>query len=140
VVNARQFWNPGDSDPAPTEITNSELDTPQSAHISFDFPVGGQGWWDFEPDTVLLRDNSPTNNEGFGVFEITAAFEVHFVPTCPGDVTGDGRVRQRDLRLVLRNRGLLEHAVFRDGDADGDGNVDSSDLVIVLENLGQHCE
>ncbi|MHC4235752.1 MAG: dockerin type I domain-containing protein, partial [Planctomycetota bacterium] len=74
------------------------------------------------------------------VFEITAAFEVHFVPTCPGDVTGDGRVRQRDLRLVLRNRGLLEHAVFRDGDADGDGNVDSSDLVIVLENLGQHCE
>ncbi len=80
------------------------------------------------------------NSAGFGAYQLTADFELHFVPTCQGDVTGDRRVRMRDLRTVELNLGLYEHAVFRDGDANGDGNVDQIDWAIVLENLGRDCE
>jgi hypothetical protein len=80
VRSAPAFWNPGDSDPAPTEITNAEPDAPQSAHISFEFPAANQVY-SLVQDDVLVRDSAPENNGGFGVFELNGRRELSFRAT-----------------------------------------------------------
>ncbi len=54
------FWNPGDSDPEPTAITNSVPNAPNSTQISYAYLAG----YNNTMSCVLLLDNSFANNEG----------------------------------------------------------------------------
>jgi hypothetical protein len=61
-----------------------------------------------------------------------------YLPTCPGDVNGDGIVNITDLGAILVSfgeTGVLPQA----GDADFDGDVDISDLGITLASFGLGC-
>ncbi len=55
-------------------------------------------------------------------------------PGCPGDLTGDSRVDEADLGVLLANWYLGPG-----GDTNGDGETDEADLGIVLANWRQFC-
>jgi hypothetical protein len=139
LVSPRSFWNPGDPQPLPTDITSNELNGAQSAQISFEYLAGGLRTWEVTADTVLLRDNSVDNNDGFGLFVVYGDGRVVFEPDCPGDVNGDKRVTLTDLVILLRHWGLREAAYPRDGDINADTNVDFEDLRILLAHWGDDC-
>lgn len=65
------FWNPGDSNPAPSTITNDTPNAPDSAQISY-FYVGSGRRLSSPADLILLQDNSLANNAGLGVNALTA--------------------------------------------------------------------
>jgi len=139
LSSPRSFWNPGDSDPMPTDITNSELDEPNSAQVSFEYCAAGLRLMQLTPETVLLRDISDSNNGGFGIHVLWGDFRLEYIPDCPGDVTGDNRVEWTDLMVLLTNYGMTLGAYPEDGDIDGDGDVDQSDLGILLAHFEEEC-
>jgi hypothetical protein len=56
---------------------------------------------------------------------------------CEGDATGDGRVDDADLLVVLFQFG--EFGFGLQGDVNNDGRVDDADLLVVLFNFGCGC-
>lgn len=60
-------------------------------------------------------------------------------PACPGDLTGDNKVGQEDLAVVLSDYGCTDGYTLCRGDADGDGDTDQSDLGMLLSNYGASC-
>ncbi|MBN1511773.1 MAG: hypothetical protein JXB13_07145 [Phycisphaerae bacterium] len=81
VTDPRVFYNPGDSDSPPTTIDNDIPDTPNSALISFDFPLAGATTWQLT-DTLFI-DNSPENNFGMGWYRVSAGRQSEFIPRNP---------------------------------------------------------
>lgn len=145
VCSPTTFWNPGDSDPEPNDITNSIPNAIDSTQISFAFLCTGQNAIDFEPDDILVIDNTADNNGGYGVHVVRGDFRVEFVPICnepTSDVDGDGDVD------------LADHAAFQDCFSgyyawlpiackcydqpdpptfpDGDGRIDIDDFEVFL--------
>ena len=135
----RSFWNPGDSDPLPTDITNSVPNGIDSALISYSYMGAGLNVFETPGATLTIADNSVDNNAGLGVFAGTLRGQVDWIPDCAGDVDNDERVDWRDLLIVFVHLGLTEHANPEDGDVNGDGDVDQEDLGEVLRRLGQTC-
>lgn len=139
LQSPRSFWNPGDADPLPEDINNSVPDGENSARVSFDYPAAGLSLDNIKSDTIVLIDNTGDNNDGYGVLVLTGDWNVMFVPDCLGDVSGDDRVGQGDVRTVLKNYGRRDGVNPSDGDVDADGDVDYRDLVNVLTNYGSSC-
>lgn len=89
-VSPRVMWNPGDSDPMPTAIVDNHPDGPESAQISFEYLGNGFRVWQTTPEDVLIRDNSPANNEGYGRLEVRGDYKVYFDPLGElGDADGN---------------------------------------------------
>lgn len=131
----RTFWNPGDSDPLPDDITNSEPDAQNSTQISFEFLGAGLPNGALNPDTVVVRDLSPKNNGGAGVNVLWGDFTVGFVlgDPCAADFDGDGLVNAYDLAELLGHWGLNP---AHPGNFTGDAAIDAADLVILLSYWG----
>lgn len=97
----RGYWNPGDCDPMPTDITNSVLDAPNSAQISFEYLGAGLTASD-PPDTTVLRDISPDNNAGLGQFVVKLDGRVELeLAVARGDGNADGQIDLADWQLML---------------------------------------
>jgi hypothetical protein len=136
----RTVWNPGDSDLLPERITNSVPNGPESVQVSFEFLHLGERSFDVPPGTIMIRDNTPANNGGYGINVIRVdSWSVEFIPVCPGDVDRDGSVNLQDLARLLANFGRLDDAYFSDGDVDGDSSVTLADLSALLANFGASC-
>ena len=131
----RTFWNPGDSDPLPDDITNSAPDAQDSTQISFEYLGTGLSDGSLTPDTVVLRDLSPKNNGGAGVNVLWGDFTIGFVldDPCRADFDFDGRVRVPDLIILL---GAWGPNPGHTADFDGDGEVGVPDLIILLAAWG----
>jgi hypothetical protein len=138
----RTFWNPGDSDPMPQDITISVPDAPDSAMISFEYPAAGLLLNDLPEGAEIMGDNSVDNNGGYGRFvlrKFLGSISMPWEPDCPGDVDGDDDVDWHDLSLLVANFGLTEGATFEQGDINADGRVDRWDLDLLLEHYGDDC-
>ncbi|MGE0481797.1 MAG: dockerin type I domain-containing protein [Phycisphaerae bacterium] len=135
----RTFWNPGDVDPLPLSIDSSEPDGPRSTQVSFAYLAPGAIFSALPPDAPVMRDNTPTNNAGYGVYELHANGIVVFVPVCPGDVDGDQDVDMHDFARMQAGFAHTPHATPPDGDVDADGTIWQADAEIVLTNLGNEC-
>ncbi len=89
--------------------------------------------------TILILGQLATQIVGSGADELRQG-AVHCYPAndCPGDATGDGRVDESDLGLLLSN---WQANVAPDtlGDLTGDGRVDESDLGLLLSRFGTAC-
>ena len=77
------FYNPGDTDPAPTTIDNEIPNAPNSAQISFAFPAAGMSEYQILPNTIVLIDNTSANNAGLGRVVGYGDGHVEFVPDYP---------------------------------------------------------
>jgi hypothetical protein len=142
ITWARSFWNPGDSDPVPTDITNSTPDALNSVYISFDFPAAGMLWDDLTPDTIVVQDNSPANNQGLGVNVLrfpTLSGRVGFVLSgAAGDSNGDERVDLLDWAKFQRcYKGWVSQVVTDDTcrtvDFDDNNRIDLYDYGLFVE-------
>ena len=72
------FWSYGDyNNSKPLDITTSELDVPNSAQISYTYFPGFSKKSD--PDSIILKDNSPENHLGIGVNVLYVAGSVEFI-------------------------------------------------------------
>ena len=60
------------------------------------------------------------------------------VPSCPGDLNGDGVVDLADLGILLADFGCVAPGPCP-GDVDGDGDTDLADLGILLSEFGNTC-
>ena len=60
------------------------------------------------------------------------------IPSCPGDLDGDGLVNLSDLAQLLAHYGMTGVS-YNDGDIDNDGDVDLSDLSALLSVYGTTC-
>jgi hypothetical protein len=74
------FWHPNDADTWPLTISNDELNQPNSAQISFEFVTPGANLNTLDPNTVLVRDNTPANNNGNGTLALYADGHVDYIP------------------------------------------------------------
>lgn len=135
----RTFWNPGDVDPLPASIDSSEPDGLRSTQVSFAYLTPGAIFSTLPPETPLMRDNTPANNAGYGVYELRADGIVTFVAVCPGDVDGDLDVDLLDFALMQAGFAHTPHATPPDGDVNADGVIWQNDAEIVLTNLGNSC-
>ncbi|MCC6360158.1 MAG: DNRLRE domain-containing protein [Phycisphaerales bacterium] len=68
--------------------------------------------------------------------KLTIVFDM---PSCTGDLNGDGVVDLTDLATLLAHFGTPSGALFEDGDLDGNGTVDLTDLATLLGNFGATC-
>lgn len=141
VCSPSTFWNPGDNDPEPTQITNSVSDAPDSTQISYDFLTTGRNVNALGEDEILVQDNSPTNNGGHGVNVLRANGQVAFIAICNdpfADADGDGDVDQSDFGMFQNCSGPVE-SLLAQGCAcfdrpeppdfpTGDGEVDLDDF------------
>jgi hypothetical protein len=86
---------------------------------------------DGTPDLISVGEDS-----GNGVAGAAAGFiSVYLaVPTCPGDLAGDGQVDGADLGAILGAWGHTGPNVPED--INGDGIVDAADLGLLLQNWG----
>ncbi len=71
LPDAAVFWSPGDSDPRPTAINNDTPNTANSAQISYAY-LGSGYTTSSNPRTILVQDNSLSNNGG-GVLNVLTA-------------------------------------------------------------------
>jgi hypothetical protein len=133
LVSPRVFWNPGDADPLPTTIDNDVPNAVNSALISFEYPVAGQAWFELPPATIAIADNSPANNEGYGISVVRVDGSIRFIPVGPmGDADRDGDVDLADwARFQVcytadSPYGILDNAC-RVLDWDGDNRIDLTD-------------
>ncbi len=80
------FWSPGDSDLCPTTIDNDEPNRPNSAQVSFFYrpPVGDYDSVAPSP-TILVQDNSLSNNQGSGIYAHIGGEDIFFAvaPSAP---------------------------------------------------------
>ncbi len=98
----RNYWNPGDSDPMPTDISSNEPNTIDSARISFDYLVAAQNWDSMDPETIVIADNTSDNNAGYGVNVVNRRGFVRFVPIGTyGDANDDGDIDLEDFAKML---------------------------------------
>ncbi len=142
VKSPRSFWNPGDADPMPTAITNDLPDALNSASISFDYLVAGMTYDDVTSETIMLRDNSPANNDGLGINIVLGplhyAGSVRFIPTDGfGDINGDDRIDLADwAKLQWCHSGWFDEVTddsCRVLDFDYDGNITFVDNASFLD-------
>lgn len=139
-ASTRTFWNSGDADPLPPVITNDIPNDPESVLVSFDYLTPGVVWDALPPETVILRDNTPDNNAGYGVFEARADLRIWFVPVCPGDTDLDRDVDLLDLAQLQANYGRHDEAVTpADGDINARQGVGADDLEILAAHWGVTC-
>jgi hypothetical protein len=134
IRSPKRYWNPGDSDPEPTDITNAVPNAPNSAHISFDFPAAGLHEDQLTPETILVQDNSAANNAGLGIsiFRYDGTFEFQLVGIA-GDANGDERIDLADWAKLQRcfqewnYFDLVEDDTCRIFDFNSDDRVTSTD-------------
>lgn len=135
----RMFWNPGDSDPLPTDITNSELDAPNSTQVSFEY-LGAGLTSRVDPETILVRDITPDNNGGMGIFVVHANRDTQFIPEAPlGDPDGDCHIDLRDFGLLQTcftgPREFIDDDTCLLLDWDGIGHVDLEDFARFVDQF-----
>ncbi len=129
AMSPRNYWNPGDSDPLPTDISTDEPDAINSARISFDYLVAGQDWDSMDPETIVLADNTSTNNAGYGVNVVNRRGFVRFVAAGTlGDADDDGDIDFDDYAkmqncFTMRPYGAIFDNTCRIMDWDGDDEV-----------------
>ena len=124
----RLLWNPGDSDPQPTDLMTDEPDTPNSVQVSFLFMQSDAGP-NLPPDSILWQDSSPANNGGAGINVCLADGSVRFLPIYDyNDIDGDRYIGQEDFdRFVACMAGpeqIVTDDFCRHFDADQDDDVD----------------
>jgi hypothetical protein len=98
VCSPSTFWNPGDSDPEPTAITNSVPNALNSSQISYAY-FGGKTDY---VGAVVMMDNSLENNNGEGVFAITdgaAVFLERSGRSLPSSATARANLHQIGIAL-----------------------------------------
>jgi hypothetical protein len=132
-TSPRTFWNPGDSDPLPEDITNSILDDPDSVQVSFEYLVAGLMFDDISPDTMLLKDISADNNAGLGINVLWGDAHVSFEPSHPfGDYDRDCHIDLVDFAAVqvcfTQPEAYIEDDACRIYDWDFDSRVDLPDF------------
>lgn len=71
------FWSPGDSQAAPTQIANDDLDGLNSSQVSFSYLRTDTSPTYMNYQTIL-RDNSPANNGGAGIYVMSDEGRVDF--------------------------------------------------------------
>jgi hypothetical protein len=135
IALPNDYWHPGDDLPVPRWITNTALDAPESAQISFAY-LGGGLTMDTAADHLVFIDNSPANNEGFGRLGVWGDARVEYFPLCEGDATGDLLVDVADLLRVSQNLGRWGNARPSEGDLNLDGRTDLVDVAIVQRSAG----
>jgi len=145
IRSPRTFWNPGDSDPLPSDITNSEPNGLNSDQVSFEYLVGGAFEWELMPSTAVIRDNTPANNGGFGVNVAWGDGRVEFVPIPSiGDGNGDGKLDTDDWsRMAECLTGpvdLVQVQTCRIFDWNGDFAVDLRDMARFVQTFAQPVE
>lgn len=125
----RNYWNPGDSDPMPDEISTNEQDAVNSTQVSFDYLVAGQDWEFMDRETSVLIDNSPNNNSGYGFNVLNRRGFVRFVNIGTfGDANDDGDIDLEDYAKMQRcftpwpYGAILDHSC-RIMDWDGDDRI-----------------
>ena len=134
LASPASFWNPGDEDPPPTHIENDVPDGANSALVSFDYPAAGMREWQLDPQTVVIKDNAPSNNNGYGVHVAYWSGRVQFIPNgVPGDRDDDGDVDLRDLAgfqtcmTTNQEAGIIDDSC-RVLDFDGDNQLEIEDF------------
>jgi len=86
---------------------------------------------------LLTRFKQGRDSSAF-LFAIVATDEFDPWQPLPGELTGDGKVTQDDIDIIMANMGLAgDDLTALDGDVNGDGVVDSVDLAIAMDHLGQ---
>ena len=106
----RTFWHPGDTDPAPTDITNNMPNTINSASISFDYVSPGR-YPDADGMQVLLQDNDPANNGG-GFISKVSLYTTEVEPPLAARTPTVFQTGQMNLRRVAA--GLRAYAFDND--------------------------
>jgi len=99
--SSKVFWCPGDFNnkhPGPDNITNAELDAPNSAQISYIYTPGLSQ--ESDPNLVILKDNSPLNHLGVGVNALHVDGHVSF-ESVPGQ-SRDRVIRQNIVSYYLK--------------------------------------
>lgn len=142
-LRPRGFWHPGDSQPQPTQITNSLPNALDSTQISFDYLTPGQSDNWILPTTALLRDNDPAYNHGLGRLEIRGDFQTYFVADCLGDATGENTIDLADAEIVAANLepdpAVTVPAWEPRGNLNNDDAVDLRDLALLQTRFMQSC-
>lgn len=143
LSSPRSYWNPGDADPLPRAITNAIPNGAESAAVSFELLTAGIRTSDIPAGAIVLRDNTPENNAGFGVFAFVWSDNptVHFITVCPGDLNQDQVIDLADFAQLQVSYGRWDDRYTpADGDFDADGGVFEPDRDAMLENFGIQCE
>jgi hypothetical protein len=120
----------------------------QNAGVLVHLPIGERklGTWIYSANQEqnilngLTYVNMHTLRHGGG--EIRGQIEFAALPSCPGDVNGDGRIDQGDLAELLGAYGTRagETEFFRVcADFNGDGQVELSDLATLLGVFNTDC-
>jgi hypothetical protein len=135
----RLFWHPGDDQPMPTEIDNSELNALNSTQISFEYLAAGLREDDATAGYPVFRDNSPGNNGGFGTFYVLDHGRVVLALRCRGDATGDRQVDFADFLHLGPHLGQSRTATLARGDLDGDSHCDLRDVARLQQHFGESC-
>jgi len=142
ITTTRAFWNPGDSDPVPTDITNSVPNALNSANVSFDYPAAGLHEIALAPDTILVQDNTPDNNAGLGrlIYRYDGSIRFELVGMT-GDANNDERLDLADWARLQRcfqewnYFDLLEDDACRVFDFNDDTRVTSADHALFLDAM-----
>lgn len=144
LSSPRSFWNPGDINPMPTDITNTMPDTPNSANISFDFPAAGMSVAQLTPETIILQDNSSENNHGLGINIVlrrallNQAGGIQFIPDGAfGDSDRDDHIDLEDWAKLQRCfsgwADVVEDDSCRLLDFNTNGHIDTDDQAMFLD-------
>ncbi|NOX58253.1 MAG: EF-hand domain-containing protein [Planctomycetes bacterium] len=133
IKSPRSFWNPGDSDPLPTDITNSVPNGAESAQVSFEYLLAGLTEDGLPGDTIAFRDNSPDNNAGLGinVARVNGVVELVLSGTV-GDADQNGSIDLADWAKFQRCFGGWSVTVVDDTcrlvDFNRNGSIDIGDF------------
>ncbi|MCA9220461.1 MAG: hypothetical protein KDA71_09055, partial [Planctomycetales bacterium] len=104
ITNPCTFFNPGDSDSPPGDITNDIPNGADSAQVSFAYLAAGLPVTGLPANTVLFMDNSPDNNGGMGRWAYYHSGQLEFVPE-PNYVLGAETFDVRDCPIERIRRG-----------------------------------
>lgn len=110
--------------------------------------VGVYDWYRFSASALVpvgTRDARITlsmtrvSGDSTDAFVDNLSLEIVAVPSCSGDVDGNGLVDLADLSALLSHFGTVCGATTADGDVDADADVDLGDLALLLANFGTLC-
>ncbi len=141
VSYARWFYNDdNDADRLTVEISNNNGSTwvlVESIGGSTGWQIGSFNPASYVPLTTQMRlrfsaTDNPNNSVTEAAFDALKITRLNCtdVPQCAADLTGDGRVCQDDLGILLGDFGCTGGACA--GDVDGDGDTDQGDLGVLL--------